>query len=90
MQIIDAANEVIDSIDREELAKFFALKNDPEEEEAEVLIPFPCAFSYPCHLLLYKFSIYTKFKVKVGHRSSEVAFELHRVHFNPTVRICVV
>ncbi|KAG4998232.1 hypothetical protein JHK85_029671 [Glycine max] len=34
-EVIDAANEVIDSIDREELAKFFALKNDPEDEEAE-------------------------------------------------------
>jgi len=34
--VIGAADEVIDSIDREELAKFFALKNDPEEEEAEV------------------------------------------------------
>ncbi|XP_027359339.1 tripeptidyl-peptidase 2-like isoform X3 [Abrus precatorius] len=32
-EVIDAANEVIDSIDREELAKFFALKNDPEDEE---------------------------------------------------------
>ncbi|KAK7279941.1 hypothetical protein RJT34_25002 [Clitoria ternatea] len=36
-EVIDAANEVIDSIDREELAKFFALKNDPEDEEAEKL-----------------------------------------------------
>lgn len=35
--MIDAANDVIDSIDCEELAKFFALKNDPEDEEAEVL-----------------------------------------------------
>ncbi|MED6182811.1 tripeptidyl-peptidase II Tpp2 [Stylosanthes scabra] len=34
-KVIDAANEVIDSIDREELAKFFALKNDPEDDEAE-------------------------------------------------------
>jgi len=34
--VIGAADEVIDSIDREELAKFFARKNDPEEEEAEV------------------------------------------------------
>ncbi|XP_061350960.1 tripeptidyl-peptidase 2 isoform X2 [Gastrolobium bilobum] len=34
-EVIDAANEVIDSIDREELAKFFALKEDPENEEAE-------------------------------------------------------
>ncbi|XP_050220637.1 tripeptidyl-peptidase 2 isoform X2 [Mercurialis annua] len=33
--IIRAADEVIDSIDRVELAKFFSLKNDPEEEEAE-------------------------------------------------------
>ncbi|XP_057446180.1 tripeptidyl-peptidase 2-like isoform X2 [Lotus japonicus] len=34
-EVIDAANDVIDSIDCEELAKFFALKNDPEDEEAE-------------------------------------------------------
>ncbi|RDY08828.1 Tripeptidyl-peptidase 2, partial [Mucuna pruriens] len=34
-EVIDAANEVIDSIDREELAKFFALKDDPEDEEEE-------------------------------------------------------
>ncbi|XP_037496420.1 tripeptidyl-peptidase 2 isoform X2 [Jatropha curcas] len=33
--IIGAANEVIDSIDTEELAKFFSLKSDPEDEEAE-------------------------------------------------------
>jgi hypothetical protein len=35
--VIDAANDVINSIDREELARFFALKNDPEDEDAEVL-----------------------------------------------------
>ncbi|XP_019427274.1 PREDICTED: tripeptidyl-peptidase 2-like isoform X2 [Lupinus angustifolius] len=34
-QVIGAANEVIDSIDREELAKYFALRNDPDDEEAE-------------------------------------------------------
>ncbi|XP_057988709.1 tripeptidyl-peptidase 2 isoform X2 [Hevea brasiliensis] len=34
-EIIRAANEVIDSIDRDELAKFFSLKSDPEDEEAE-------------------------------------------------------
>ncbi|KRH38464.1 hypothetical protein GLYMA_09G137200v4 [Glycine max] len=34
-EVVGAANEVINSIDREELAKFFALKNDPEDEEAE-------------------------------------------------------
>ncbi|GAU24998.1 hypothetical protein TSUD_292090 [Trifolium subterraneum] len=33
--VIDAANNVIDSIDRDELARFFALKNDPEDEDAE-------------------------------------------------------
>ncbi|KAE8663274.1 Tripeptidyl-peptidase 2 [Hibiscus syriacus] len=33
--VIDAANDVIDSIDRDELAKFFSLKSDPEDEEAE-------------------------------------------------------
>lgn len=36
MQVIVAADEVIDSIDTEELAKFFAFKSDPEDEEAEV------------------------------------------------------
>ncbi|KAI5444495.1 variant 3, tripeptidyl-peptidase II Tpp2 [Lathyrus oleraceus] len=34
-EVIDAANDVIDSINREELAMFFALKNDPEDDEAE-------------------------------------------------------
>jgi predicted ATP-grasp superfamily ATP-dependent carboligase len=41
VQVIDAANDVIESIDREELAKFFALKNDPEDDDAEVLILVP-------------------------------------------------
>ncbi|XWS50506.1 hypothetical protein CRYUN_Cryun12cG0092700 [Craigia yunnanensis] len=34
-EVIGAANEVVDSIDRDELAKFFSLKSDPEDEEAE-------------------------------------------------------
>ncbi|XP_075650428.1 tripeptidyl-peptidase 2-like [Castanea sativa] len=34
-EVIDSANEVVDSIDREELAKFISLKSDPEDEEAE-------------------------------------------------------
>ncbi|XP_045813598.1 tripeptidyl-peptidase 2-like isoform X2 [Trifolium pratense] len=34
-EIINAANEVIDSIDREELAKILALKIDQDDEEAE-------------------------------------------------------
>nr|XP_010918543.1 tripeptidyl-peptidase 2 [Elaeis guineensis] len=34
-EIVDAADEVIDSIDREELAKCLSLKSDPEDEEAE-------------------------------------------------------
>lgn len=34
-EIINAANEVIDSIDREELAKIFALKSDLDDEEAQ-------------------------------------------------------
>jgi tripeptidyl-peptidase-2 len=38
LQVIDAANEVVDSIDRDELAKFYSLKSDPEDEEAEVCI----------------------------------------------------
>ncbi|CAA6655602.1 unnamed protein product [Spirodela intermedia] len=33
--IINAANDVIDSIDKEELAKYFSVKFDPEEDEAE-------------------------------------------------------
>lgn len=36
LQVIDAANEVVGSIDRDELAKYFSLKSDPEDEEAEV------------------------------------------------------
>ncbi|GLT35948.1 hypothetical protein SLA2020_103570 [Shorea laevis] len=34
-EVINAANEVIQSIDRDELAKFFSLRSDPEDEEAE-------------------------------------------------------
>ncbi|RYR38956.1 hypothetical protein Ahy_A09g044311 [Arachis hypogaea] len=33
-KVIDAANEVINNIDREKLANFFALKNDIEDDEA--------------------------------------------------------
>ncbi|XP_027189528.1 tripeptidyl-peptidase 2 isoform X2 [Cicer arietinum] len=36
-EIINAANEVIDSIDKEELTQYFALKNDPDED-AELMI----------------------------------------------------
>ncbi|PKA45566.1 tripeptidyl-peptidase II [Apostasia shenzhenica] len=35
-EIVVAANEVIDSVDKEELAKFFSLKPDPEDEEVEL------------------------------------------------------
>ncbi|TKY45199.1 Tripeptidyl-peptidase 2 [Spatholobus suberectus] len=47
-EVVDAANEVINSINREELAKFFALKNDPEDEEAEVLnlVSNTCSYSH--------------------------------------------
>ncbi|XP_042419484.1 tripeptidyl-peptidase 2-like isoform X2 [Zingiber officinale] len=38
-KIINAANEVIDSIDKEELLKFLSLKSDSEDEEAEVEQP---------------------------------------------------
>lgn len=48
LQVIDAANEVVDSIDRDELAKFFSLRTDPEDEEAEV-----CS----CQLILFIFSL---------------------------------
>ncbi|XP_030500340.2 tripeptidyl-peptidase 2 [Cannabis sativa] len=36
-KVIDAANEVVDSIDKDELIKFLALKIDPEDDEAEKL-----------------------------------------------------
>ncbi|GFY84209.1 tripeptidyl peptidase ii [Actinidia rufa] len=35
LQIIDAADEVVDSVDTDELMKYFSLKNDPEDEGAE-------------------------------------------------------
>ncbi|XP_022724563.1 tripeptidyl-peptidase 2-like isoform X2 [Durio zibethinus] len=35
LKVIGAADEVVDSIDRDELAKFFSLKSDPEDEDAE-------------------------------------------------------
>ncbi|OVA01192.1 Peptidase S8/S53 domain [Macleaya cordata] len=34
-EVIDAANEVVDSIDKDELAKYFSVKSDPEDDEAE-------------------------------------------------------
>ncbi|KAJ8771482.1 hypothetical protein K2173_026659 [Erythroxylum novogranatense] len=34
-EVIDVANDVIDSIDRDELAKFLSQKSDPEDEEAK-------------------------------------------------------
>ncbi|KAK9291310.1 hypothetical protein L1049_019255 [Liquidambar formosana] len=34
-EVIDAANEIVDSIDRDELAKYLSHKSDPEDEEAE-------------------------------------------------------
>lgn len=38
LQIISAADEVVTSIDRDELAKYCALKSDPEDEAAEVSV----------------------------------------------------
>ncbi|KAL5708116.1 tripeptidyl-peptidase II [Ranunculus cassubicifolius] len=34
-EIVDAANEVADSIDKESLAKYFSTRSDPEDEETE-------------------------------------------------------
>jgi hypothetical protein len=36
IQIVAAADEVVDSIDREELAKCLSLNSDPEDEESQV------------------------------------------------------
>lgn len=36
VQIIDAANEVVGSVDVDELARFLLQKSEPEDEEAEV------------------------------------------------------
>ncbi|KAL6911947.1 hypothetical protein ACP4OV_000752 [Aristida adscensionis] len=36
-EVITAADEVVDSIDKEELAKYLSLKADPEDEEAQKL-----------------------------------------------------
>ena len=38
LQVIETANEVIDSVDQDELAIFFSKKSDPEDEEVEVCI----------------------------------------------------
>lgn len=49
LQVVDAANDVIDSIDRDELAKYFSLKRDPEDDEAEV-----CTYAHsPSFTLLF-------------------------------------
>jgi hypothetical protein len=37
VQVIAAADEVVDSIDKEELAKYLSLNSDPEDEEAQVI-----------------------------------------------------
>ena len=47
LQIIEAADEVVDSVDTDELMKYFAFKNDPEDEGAEVCIYVACCYS--CH-----------------------------------------
>ncbi|XP_058205932.1 tripeptidyl-peptidase 2 isoform X1 [Rhododendron vialii] len=36
-EIIDAADEVVDSVDKDELAKYFSVKSDPEDEGGEQL-----------------------------------------------------
>jgi len=45
-QVIDAANEVIDNIDKDELAKYFSMKSESEDEDAAVCIYF---ISYRFH-----------------------------------------
>jgi len=41
VQVIAAADEVVGSIDKEELAKYLSLNSDPEDEEAQVTIVLP-------------------------------------------------
>lgn len=38
LQIIDAADEVVDSVDKDEITKYFSVKSDPEDEGGEVCI----------------------------------------------------
>ena len=57
LPVIDAANEVVCSIDRDELAKYFSLKSDPEDGEAEV-----CFFVTTFFLLSYFIFISSCFK----------------------------
>lgn len=38
LQIISAADEVVASIDRDELARYCALRSDPEDEATEVSV----------------------------------------------------
>lgn len=52
-QVIDAANEVVDSIDRDELARYFALKNDPEDEDVEVMHFYYNGVDYPNFFVTY-------------------------------------
>ncbi|KAI3920187.1 hypothetical protein MKX01_017844 [Papaver californicum] len=37
LKLIDAANEVIDSVDKDELLKFFSVNYDPEDDKAEAM-----------------------------------------------------
>lgn len=36
LQVVNAADEIINSVNREELAKYFSQKSDPEDDSAEV------------------------------------------------------
>lgn len=56
VQVISAANEVVDSIDRDELAKYFGIKSEPEDEEAEVCILYSSSLSLHSFFLFFKLS----------------------------------
>lgn len=56
VQVIVAADEVVDSIDKEQLAKLLSLKPDPEDEESQVyniiIIYYHCSLINQMYQLL--------------------------------------
>lgn len=85
MQVIDAANDVIDSVDKDELAKYFSLRSDPEDEEAEVPVLHQClpyaTLSYVCFSGLRQLifsSLIQKIKKKMEMTRDQLAEALYQ------------
>ena len=77
MHVIDASSYLIDSIHKEELAKYFAIKSDLEDQDAKVLIlvPMHCFFFF-CRiwrlLIYYKLSTIISFKEQLNRNNKQI------------------